>query len=98
MANNHFTVLVPSYNVEKWAHKNVLSVLNQNYDNFDLYYIDDCSTDNTVRVVEEVIKNNNLNITFEKNSFKLLLHCLSEFRLSHFNMSRSNMSDFNLSS
>ncbi len=69
MGNNHFTVLVPSYNVEKWAPKSVLSVLNQNYDNFDLFYIDDCSTDKTVDVIQDLIVDSACNITFEKNSF-----------------------------
>ena len=69
--DNYFTVLVPSYNVEKWAEKNVTSILNQNYENYDVYYIDDCSTDNTYEIVDNVFKNyhDHSKITFLKNSF-----------------------------
>ena len=68
---NHFTVIIPSYNVEKWAQKNILSVLNQNYDNYNIIYIDDASDDNTHDVVKRLISEHpkSKNTIFIKNSF-----------------------------
>lgn len=45
--NNHFTIIIPSYNVEKWIDNTLSSALNQDYDNFDVIFIDAKSTDNT---------------------------------------------------
>lgn len=44
---NHFSIVIPSYNCEAWAQKNIESVLLQDYKNYDIFYIDDCSTDLT---------------------------------------------------
>jgi len=71
---NHFTVLIPSYNVEKWVETNINSALNQKYQNYDIIYIDDCSSDNTFNVAETLLKDAqqkgfNGKITVEKNSF-----------------------------
>ena len=72
--NNHFTILIPSYNVENWAEKNITSAINQNYDNFDIVYIDDCSGDSTFEIAKGVFsgykpKNSNCNVVLERNSF-----------------------------
>tara|TARA_R110002020_G_scaffold241737_5_gene455004 strand:- start:1256 stop:1999 length:744 start_codon:yes stop_codon:yes gene_type:complete len=52
---NHFTVIIPSFNNEQWTQKCLGSVLGQNYDNYDVVYINDFSTDNTANIVEQVI-------------------------------------------
>ena len=49
--DNHFSIVIPSYNCEEWVGKNLESVLGQTYDNYKIYYIDDCSTDKTVNLV-----------------------------------------------
>jgi glycosyltransferase involved in cell wall biosynthesis len=49
--NNHFSIVIPSYNCEEWVEKNLESVLGQTYDNYKIYYIDDCSTDKTTNLV-----------------------------------------------
>ena len=53
---NHFTIIIPSYNNEQWVKKCLGSALEQDYDNYDVVYVNDCSTDNTLAVVEETIK------------------------------------------
>lgn len=55
-----FVVIIPSYNNGAWCTKNIESVLNQNYENFRIIYIDDCSTDNTYQLVFEKIKTSRL--------------------------------------
>ena len=55
MQQNKFKIVVPSYNNEKWYEYNLASILNQTYVNYDVLYIDDCSTDNTYEKVTAVV-------------------------------------------
>ncbi len=69
---NHFTVFVPSYNAKKWVKSNLSSIFNQKYDNYDLFYVDDCSDDGTYEECLEFFKNNDFNgknKKIVKNSF-----------------------------
>ena len=47
------SIIMPTYNREDYIENAINSVLNQSYKNFELIIIDDCSDDNTVRIVEE---------------------------------------------
>ena len=51
---NKFKIVIPSYNNETWAEANVASILNQTYTNYDVLYIDDCSTDDTNKIVKSI--------------------------------------------
>ena len=42
------SILMPTYNVEKFVEEAVRSVLCQTYKNFELIIVDDCSTDKTL--------------------------------------------------
>lgn len=57
--NVHFVIVIPSYNNKDWYQKNLNSVLIQTYKNYDVVYINDCSTDNTGELVDTYIKNHN---------------------------------------
>ncbi len=57
---NEFVIIVPSYNNEKWCIKNLESIFNQGYLNYQVIYINDCSTDNTGKLVQEYLKSKNL--------------------------------------
>ena len=48
------SVIIPVYNGEKYIKKAINSILNQTYTDFELLLIDDCSTDKTMSVVEEI--------------------------------------------
>ncbi len=50
-----FVIITPSFNNSKWCEKNLTSVFEQNYGNYRLIYIDDCSTDGTADKVEEIV-------------------------------------------
>lgn len=43
-------VVTPMYNAEKWIAKCIESVASQDYDNWQMHIIDDCSTDNSFEV------------------------------------------------
>jgi len=52
---NKFVFIIPSYNNKDWYERNLDSVFNQEYKNFRVIYIDDCSTDNTYSYVSSYI-------------------------------------------
>lgn len=54
MINNKFIVIVPAYNAEKYIGKCLESILTQDYKNYELVVIDDCSTDNTYKIINNV--------------------------------------------
>lgn len=55
------SVIMPVYNAEKYIVKAISSILEQSYENFELIIIDDCSTDNSMKLVNE-FKDNRLRI------------------------------------
>ena len=65
--NYFFSVICPTYNSENYIKKNFYSLLSQSYQNFEVIYIDDGSTDNTVNVLKKLIQNHNNFKLFEKN-------------------------------
>lgn len=54
MIDTHFTIIIPAYNCEKWVKWNLDSAIKQNYNNYDIVYIDDCSTDSTLEIANQV--------------------------------------------
>jgi glycosyltransferase involved in cell wall biosynthesis len=50
-----FVVIVPSYNNATYCEQNLLSILNQQYNNFRVIYIDDASTDTTLEKVQALV-------------------------------------------
>jgi glycosyltransferase involved in cell wall biosynthesis len=49
------SVLMTSYNREKYISEAISSVLASNYPNFELIIVDDCSKDNTVKIIKEFV-------------------------------------------
>ena len=56
--SKHFVFIIPSYNNSKWFKLNLDSVFNQSYTNWNIIYVDDASTDDTFKNVNEYIKSN----------------------------------------
>ena len=46
------SVIIPLYNTEKYIGACLESILNQTFQNFEVIIVDDCSTDNSVAIVE----------------------------------------------
>lgn len=55
-----FVVIIPSYNNAERYHLTLDSVFSQQYENYRVIYIDDCSLDGTAELVEQYIQENNL--------------------------------------
>ncbi|MEI0539642.1 glycosyltransferase family 2 protein [Brachyspira pulli] len=53
------SVIIPVYNVEKYIVKCLDSISNQTFTNIEIICIDDCSTDNSVKLIEEYQKKDN---------------------------------------
>ena len=73
----HFKIIIPAYNVEDWIQNALISVLNQDYDDFECIITDDCSTDNTVQIIKDFIDDNELSeyfILYENVERKYALH------------------------
>ena len=56
--DNKFKIICPSYNNEKWVETHINSILNQTYKNYDVLYINDNSSDDTLKKVTEIVGNN----------------------------------------
>ncbi|WCG37217.1 glycosyltransferase family 2 protein [Aerococcus urinaeequi] len=63
-----FTIIIPLFNKEKFIRNTLESVLKQDYKDFEILVIDDCSTDRSLDKVGEFINDNpQLNISIIKN-------------------------------
>ncbi len=51
------SVIVPSYNHEKYLVQRLESILNQTYPNFEVILLDDCSTDHSKEILSEYAEN-----------------------------------------
>lgn len=49
---NLVSIITPSYNSSKYISQTIESVLNQTYQNWEMIIVDDCSKDNTVKIIE----------------------------------------------
>ena len=47
------SVIVPNYNHERFLQERIDSILNQSYTHFELIILDDCSTDNSMEVINQ---------------------------------------------
>lgn len=61
------TVIIPCYNSYKYMQRCLESLENQQYKNFEVIIVDDCSTDDSYHQLEEYAKNSKLNMTVVSN-------------------------------
>ena len=54
--NNQVDIIIPVYNSQKYISKTIKSVFRQTYKNWKLIIIDDASTDDTKKILEEIYK------------------------------------------
>ena len=81
------SIALASYNGSKFIREQLNSILAQTYQDFELIVCDDCSTDNTLQILEEYaakdgrikINANEHNIGFKKNFEKAVSLCSGEY-------------------
>ena len=66
--NYKISVIVPAYNVEKYICVCIDSLLEQTYKNYELLLVDDGSTDNTGRILDEKYSENEKIKVYHKNN------------------------------
>ena len=49
---NKFGIIIPNYNYEEWIDKCLTSLAEQTYKNYEVIFVDDVSTDNSVEIAE----------------------------------------------
>lgn len=57
--NDSISIIMSTYNDDKYIRESVLSLFKQTYKNWELIVIDDHSTDNTYNILKELQKNDN---------------------------------------
>lgn len=64
------SVIVPNYNHARYLEKRLDSIFNQTYSNIEVIFLDDCSTDNSLEVINQYKDNSHLAqiVVNEKNS------------------------------
>ena len=69
-SDGHITIALSAYNCEVTIEKAVRSIMEQSYSNFDLYIVDDASTDRTAEIIMKILpEDERLHlIHLEKNS------------------------------
>lgn len=54
------SIIIPTYNCEKYISETIKSVINQTYKNWEMIIVDDCSTDNTVKILNNYLIDNRI--------------------------------------
>ncbi len=52
-----FSIIIPVYNAEKYIRQCVESVINQTFTDFEAIFVDDCGSDNSIKIIEEYAQN-----------------------------------------
>lgn len=58
------SIVIPVFNVAEYIESCIYSVLNQSYSNLECLIVDDCTEDNSMALVRNIISNYNGNISF----------------------------------
>ena len=61
------SIIMPSYNSEKYIEKTIQSVLAQTYQNWELLFVDDCSSDASIELIKS-FKDDRIHIFFMKEN------------------------------
>lgn len=70
--NKCISIVLPSYNGEKYLAQSIESILDQTYPYWELIIVNDCSTDNTPKIAEEYAqKDKRIRVTHNKQNAKL---------------------------
>ena len=73
------SIIIPVYNTSKYLRKCLDSVINQSYKNYEVIVVNDGSSDNSLEIIKEYMKNNskitlidqkNMGLSASRNNIK----------------------------
>ena len=64
------SVIVTNYNYEKWLRRCIRSLLNQNFDDYEIIIVDDCSKDNSRNILLEYQDVDKIKLIFNEYNVK----------------------------
>ncbi len=87
MKNKNISIALCTYNGERFLREQLDSILKQTYQNFEIIIVDDCSSDFTIRIINEYMEKyeniylyqNKTNLGFIKNFEKAISLCSGNF-------------------
>ena len=56
MKDHDVSIIVPIYNVEKYIENCVVTLLEQDYDNIEYVFVNDCTPDKSMKILENTIE------------------------------------------
>ncbi len=68
MNNNKVDIILPSYNKGMYLEETINSVIKQNHDDWKLFIIDNCSTDNSKKIIEKYSFNKKITVVYLKKN------------------------------
>ena len=71
------SVVMSCYNRQNYVAQAIESILNQTYTNFEFIIIDDCSTDNTYKIIKKYVKRDKRIIALQNEDNKGIVHALN---------------------
>ena len=66
------SIVLCTYNGEKYLDEQLSSIINQTYKNIEIIICDDCSTDNTINILEKYKHLNNFHIFQNQENLDLI--------------------------
>ena len=67
------SVLMPCYNVELYVEDALTSIMRQTYTNLEIIVINDCSTDNTLSILENIaLRDSRIKVISNSSNLKLI--------------------------
>ena len=64
------SIVIPVYNAEKFIDETISSVLDQTYTNWELLLVNDCSKDNSVKIINKYLKDERIKLINNKVNSK----------------------------
>lgn len=83
MKNPKISIIIPSYNYEKFIKDAIESVLNQTFRDFELIIADDGSKDNSIEIIKKYLNNKNVFLLTHKENKNLGLSKTLKLALRH---------------
>lgn len=71
--NIKVSIIIPVHNVEKYIDDTINSVLNQSYKNWEMILVDDCSSDNSVKVIEKYLSDERIKLIKQDENVRAAL-------------------------